>query len=132
MVTANNTRALRHFGLGMGMLIITVFGLLLPWWTNNEPALSVYVAGSVFMFMALAMPRLLYQPYRLWMVIASILNFTNLRLIMFVLYYCLICPIGIVMKVAGKLSYNKKHADSDSYWLQSEQSPNKNNLKEPF
>ncbi|GGW88127.1 SxtJ family membrane protein [Alteromonas halophila] len=128
-----DSTTLRHFGLGMSLMILLVFALLLPWLMSAErPVWPLPVATGLLIF-AVCLPRLLYYPYRAWMVIASLLNAVNTRLIMFIAYFGMIVPIGLVLRLMGKTPYARRpDARLESYWKARTSSPQPNNLKEPF
>lgn len=132
-VSKSNTLALRQFGLGMALMLAVFFCLLLPWLFETNPPLWMLPVVLTFLTLALTFPHLLYWPYRCWMVIASVLNYLNTRLIMAVAYFLLIVPIGLLMKSMGKLQYTRRPSRATpSYWVARNNSPTKSNLKEPF
>lgn len=132
-VSKNNTAALRQFGLAMALLLTLLFFVVIPWISESEPVYWFAVVVLFLLIAALIHPRLLFWPYRGWMVIASLLNYVNTRVIMAIAYFLLIVPIGLLMKSIGKLQYTRRPVrEASTYWVSRHQSPDKNNLKEPF
>lgn len=133
VVAKTDKAALRQFGLSMALILSLFFCLLLPWVFGVPASLWVVPVVLVLLVLALVSPGSLYWPYRSWMLLASVLNFLNTRLIMAIAYYLLIVPIGLVMKSIGKLQYTRRPSThTSSYWVSRDTSPAKNNLKEPF
>ena len=134
--TANrdDTEAMRSFAISMSIFLPIVFTLLLPWLFNNSMPYWPLVASSILMLLYFAYPRGIYYPYFAWMILASILGWFNTRLILALVFYLVITPIGIVMKLLGKLQY-KKQMKENSTWVQlnhTDDRKNKKRLEEPF
>ena len=125
--------ALRHFGIGVSILISGVLGTLLALWYDGAVSLPLVMLGGVILLIALTLPLALYWPYRGWMVVASLLNFVNTRLILGLAFFGLILPVGLLMRMIGKLGYPRcPEAKTGSYWQSRQSSPDASNLKEPF
>jgi hypothetical protein len=76
---------------------------------------------------------LLFPLYVVWTVFASILGWLNTFVILALAFYLLIFPIGLVLRLLGKLGYQTKlKPDAKSHWIQRVSPPQKDNLKEPF
>jgi hypothetical protein len=68
-----------------------------------------------------------------WIVFASVLGWTNTQIILAVAFFALILPLGLVLRLFGKLGYSTRWTESaDSYWIDRENPPTADNLKEPF
>jgi len=123
--------ALSSFAITMAIAFPVVFMLVLPYvFSTHIPNWPIYMSlGLTFLYFFA--PKILYYPYLVWMVIASILGFINTRIILAIAYYLLIVPTGLVMQWRKGLEY--KHQIHDpSVWSKREQSPTKKNLKDPF
>jgi hypothetical protein len=131
LVSKHDTDALKSFALTMSIVFPVVFMLLLPWVLSAAvPIWPVYLSiglSALYIFAA----SLLYYPYLLWMIIASVLGFINTRLILALAYYLLIVPTGLFMQWRKGLQY-KQLESSQSAWVKREKIPNKDNLKDPF
>lgn len=96
-----STKVLRDFGLLIAGAAL-VYGLW-PWVFRGEPfRLWALVIGGAFGLLGLAAPVLLAVPYKGWMFLGGILGWINTRIILGVLYYGLIVPMGLVMKMMGR------------------------------
>jgi len=126
---------LRKFGLIMGVMITLIFGLIFPWigdkTVNNWP-IWPYIVTALFWLVALVAPRLLKPINKAWVKIGDVLGFINSRIILGVMFFLLIFPIGLVLKILGKDSMNRKYnKDLDSY-RKVVIPRNKNHLEKPF
>lgn len=131
LVLKQDIDALKSFAITMSIAFPVVFMLLLPWvFTAAIPTWPLYISimlSGLYIFA----PQILYYPYIVWMIVASILGFINTRLILALAYYLLIVPTGLFMQWRRGLQY-KQLESSESAWVKREKIPNKDNLKEPF
>ena len=65
-----------------------------------------------------AAPRLLSIPYRLWMSLALVLGFTITRLLLTAVFFLLITPVGLLMRLAGRDPMRRKlDPEAPTYWI---------------
>ena len=117
---------LRQFGLLFGAILVLLFGLLLPFLIGYSFPLWPWVVAPIFAALALLAPTALTPFYRGWMRFGLIAAFINTRIIMFVLYYALFVPTGLVMKLFGRdaLARTTGGKNTDSYRVASAVRPN--------
>jgi hypothetical protein len=96
-----STRQLREFGLVVGGLIIALFCWLLPALHRHPPAIWPLWIGAPLMILGLMAPRLLHQPYRGWMALGHALGWVNGRIVLGLVYWLVLQPIALVMRLAG-------------------------------
>jgi len=111
-----NAKELRKFGLTVAL----PFGLLaaLTGWRGH--AISPVLFGglaAVLGGLALLAPRALAPIERLWMGAAHVLGWFNTRLIMGVVYFLVMTPTGIIMRLVGRDPLNRRLMDRPSYWV---------------
>ncbi|MDP2939859.1 MAG: SxtJ family membrane protein [Candidatus Omnitrophota bacterium] len=107
---------LRKFGLTMGVvfLIITLFILF----KHKNYNLTTLIVSAVFFVITLTVPIFLKPIYVIWMRLAYVLSWINTRLILFLLFYLIFTPIGLIMKLFGAdLLERKIDKSQDSYWI---------------
>ncbi len=123
---------LRNFGLVTGGITAGLFGLLLPWLLELKFPVWPWVIAIVLWCCALVYPRSLRPVYQGWMAIGNVLGWINTRIILGLVFYIVIMPIGLAMRLLGKdpmerkLSYEEK-----SYRIQSKK-PDKQQVERPF
>jgi hypothetical protein len=92
-------KQLRSFGLLMGAMSALMFGLLLPWLFNRRfPQWPWYVAAA-FWLGALAYPAGLIWVYRPWMKFAEVAGNFNNRLLLVIVFFVIIMPIGFLRRM---------------------------------
>ncbi|MBF7072688.1 hypothetical protein ISG33_04655 [Glaciecola sp. MH2013] len=126
--------ALRSFAVVMSSAFPIVFMLLLPWLFNHSMPWWPLAVPLILMLLHLFLPQALYFLYLAWMILASILGWFNTQLLLAIIYYGLITPIGLVMRALGKLQY-KKRLQTGSSWVireHNDYSKDKKRLEEPF
>ena len=107
---------LRKFGITLGI----VFGLLgsLFLWRGKPYYLYLFALSGFFLFFGLLFPTLLKPIHKAWMALALILGSIMTRVILSILFYLVITPLGLISKISGKdfldLKFDKS---SDSYWI---------------
>jgi Saxitoxin biosynthesis operon protein SxtJ len=124
--------ALRRFAYSLSWAFPLVFGLFLPWLFAYPWQIWPLALSSLLLLLAWLKPGWLYYPYRAWMTLGLVLGWINSRIILTLLFYLLITPLGLVLRALGKLQYQRSpKAQHDSYWHTS-QSSNKSQLEKPF
>jgi hypothetical protein len=58
--------------------------------------------GALLSVAGLAVPAILKYPYQGWMLVGHAMGWINTRIILSVLFYGIVTPIGLVMKLAGR------------------------------
>jgi hypothetical protein len=111
-----NFRTEREFGLIVG----GIFVLLSAWWIYRGKFPSVrYVTlplGALLVLLGIAIPRLLVYPNRAWMALAEVLSFVSTRIILAVVYFFVLTPIGIVKRWFGWDPLHRRERARESYW----------------
>lgn len=121
---------LRRFGLLAAAFISVVFGLVLPLLFSQSAAFPNTIAlviAAIIAATALALPSAIYFIYRPWLLFASIMNTFNTIVLMAIVYFLLITPVALLMRILGKLQYT-----APGRWHDVKDSPNKENLKDVF
>ena len=121
-----SSHELRQFGLLFGAILVLLFGLLLPFLIGYSFPMWPWVVALIFATLALLAPTPLTPFYRGWMRFGLVAAFINTRIIMFVLYYVLFVPTGLVMKLFGRdaLARTIGGKTTDSYRVASTVRPN--------
>lgn len=122
----------RSFGLTFFVvfLIIALWPLL---WGNSVRLLSLG-AAIIFLAMALTMPKGLSPLNRIWLKFGALLHALTSPIILGLMFYMVIMPIGLIMRLLGKdLLRLRSDPNTDSYWIKREPpGPEKNTLHRQF
>ncbi len=106
---------LRKFGLTVGTVLLLV-GIVL-YLTGKSSSVVFGGAGVLLILFGLILPNILKPLNKIWMTLAVILGWFMSRLILFILFYIVITPIGFFLRIAGKDFLNlRTDKNSDSYW----------------
>ena len=99
-----DTRGLRQFGLMLGGVLALIFGLLLPWIRKWEhlPDLQWIGAGAVVIAWSLIAPGSMNGLYRGWMRIAMAIGNVINAIVLAIVFFIVITPMGIVMRMVGR------------------------------
>ena len=72
--------------------------------------------GSGFIALGIIIPILLKPIYILWMTFAVMLGWVMTRVILSIVFYIIITPIGLITRLLGEDFLNFKISKTDSYW----------------
>ena len=124
---------LRKFGLTTGAIIVVLFVFFFPWVFDMAamPMWPWIVAGTLWV-PALLMPSVLRPIYATWMKIGHAIGWVNTRIILGVLFYVLVLPMGLIMRLFGKDPMAREMNKSiSSYRIESVSEP-KDRLEKPY
>ena len=115
-VSKKSFREEREFGLVVGL----VFVLLGSWWLYKEiweVAAQTFVGlGSTLVILGLLLPRSLVYPNRAWMGLAKILSLVTTPIILGIVFYLVIMPIGVIKRLLGWDPLRRRASSAASYW----------------
>ena len=99
----NNTdkKQLRSFGLIVGGIFAGI-GLWPPAIHFAEPRWWSLVVAGLLILPALVHPMILFWPHKGWMFVGHVLGFINTRIILGLVFYAVVTPIGIIRRMLGK------------------------------
>jgi hypothetical protein len=101
-------RQLQHFGLIVG----GIFGIMGLWpvvFRASGPRFWALALAVGLIVPALLRPRSLTYVYRVWMVAAEILGWINTRIVLSLVFYGIVTPMGFVMRRAGRDSMQRRY-----------------------
>lgn len=127
-----DSKLLRSFGL-FGLGVLALLGALI-WWresffgirmqpgTAHIVAIVMFCAAGLFGLLALTAPKALLYPYVGLTAISLPIGWVVSHLIMGLLFYGVITPIGLVFRLMGRDAMDRKfEAQRESYWIPREQ-----------
>ena len=132
----NNIRSgrneLRKFGITMGIVLGLLGGFLL--WRGKVYYPIFFIISTLFLFLGLVLPVLLKPIQKIWMVLALIMGWFMTRIILIILFYLIVTPIGLLARLFGKDFLNTKfNKNADSYWIPKKEAPfDKKNYENQF
>ncbi|HSL05768.1 MAG TPA: SxtJ family membrane protein [Nitrospiraceae bacterium] len=106
-------KELRQFGLLVGA-VFTVIGLW-PLVFREEPVrLWAIGIGGLLMAGGGMLPQLLAPIHTGWMWVGHILGWINTRILLGIVFYGLVTPIGMVFRLMGKDTMRQRFAESST------------------
>ena len=92
--------ALRQFGLMIGSIFLLV-GLWPFVWRQEAVRIWAVVPGALLVMAGLVIPGILKHIYQGWMWVGHVMGWVNTRIILGVLFYGIVTPMGLIMKMTG-------------------------------
>ena len=88
-------------------------------WTMTTATTVLGALGAALIVLGLTVPVLLKPVYRVWMALAVVLGFVMTRVILTVVYYLIMTPIGLIMRLLGKDPLHRRlDPGASSYWIE--------------
>ena len=109
-----SNKDIKSFGITIGIILLIISGLLMYY--NKDSYQLIAIIASTFIGLGLIIPVMLKPFYFVWMTFAAILGWVMTRLILSLVFYLIITPIGLLTKLIGEDFLALKRAESDSYW----------------
>ena len=106
----------RQFGITVGIVFLAL-GL---WWIyrGKMTAIAPWFAGlgALLAALGLIVPRLLVWPNRGWMAMAEGMAFVMTRVVLAIVFFIVVTPIGLVKRLTGWDPLRRRGAPASSYW----------------
>ncbi len=116
----------RSFGLTIGGILIAIAGirgvgswsLSNPMWSLDTLGALLLSAGVILVTLATAVPSTLSGLNRAWMKFGLLLSKVVTPIVMGLIFFTTVTPIGYLMRLLGKDLLNiKSDPDAKSYWI---------------
>ena len=115
-----------------GILFFLVFLLIAIWPVINSEPIRIWsiIISILFLILGITNSKILTPLKRGWIKLGEILGKVVAPIIMGFIYFIIITPIGILMRLFGKDLLNIKFNKNKSYWIKREK--NINTMKRQF
>lgn len=108
-------KSVKKTGITVGIVLIAISFLL--WWIGKESFVYFSIIGGIFVILSYVAINVLKPFHKLWIGLSLVLGFIMSRVILTLLYYFVVTPIGLVAKIVGKkfmpLGFDKS---ATTYW----------------
>ncbi len=115
MANETENKQLRSFGFTVG----GIFALMALWPAvvrGQTPRWWALAAAGGLLVPALVFPRVLFWPHRGWTALGHVLGWINTRIILGLVFYVIVTPMGMVRRWLGKDPMGKRlRPDLESY-----------------
>ena len=109
------SKQLRSFGCTVG----GIFALIALWPVmvrGEDPRWWTLVIAACLLIPAVLAPKSLVWPYKGWMVVGHVMGWINTRIILGVVFYVVVTPVGVLRRWLGKDPMGRElRPDLDSY-----------------
>ena len=115
-------KELRRFGVTVAIPLALLAGLGV--WRGHT-ILPAVLGGSgvILAFLGLVAPNLLGPVHTVWMKVADALGWFNTRVLLGLVYFLVMTPTGIVMRLVGRDPMDRQLRDRTSYWVERKPQP---------
>ncbi|NHZ86179.1 MAG: sxtJ [Planctomycetia bacterium] len=108
-------KEIRKFGFLVGGVLVAISIFLL--WKGLSYFQLVLVIGVSLILLGFFIPKNLKPLYIIWMTLATILGWIMTRVILTILFYLIVTPIGLVARMFGAKFLNLSwHNNVNSHW----------------
>lgn len=108
-------KSVKKTGITVGVVLILIS--LLLWYLSKTSFVYFSITGGLFVILAFIAIPVLRPFHKLWMMLALAMGFVMSRVILTILYYLILTPIGLIAKLVGKkfmpLGFDK---NAKTYW----------------
>jgi hypothetical protein len=130
-LNSTDKKELRKFGLLIGSVFM-VIGII-PLLKGRELNLYLIFVAIPIILLGLIIPVYLSPVYKIWMKIGKVLGRINSFLILSVIFYLVVTPIGFIYRIfkadSRKFAYR---TNNDSYWIRRHHNNPKEDMKRLF
>ena len=103
-----------------GVVFFIVFFVLGLWPAKNEGEINIFLilTSFIFLFLAITKSKFLTPLNKLWFKFGIKLGSIIAPIVMSVVFFLVVTPIGIIMKITGRDLINIKiNKNTKTYWL---------------
>ena len=102
-----------------GILFFIVFLIIGAWPVIESGSVRIWamVISSIFLILGILNSKLLTPLKKGWIKLGELLGKIISPFVMGIIYFFVITPIGILMRLAGKDLLNMKYNKNKSYWI---------------
>jgi hypothetical protein len=93
-------KGLRRFGLTTGIILVALFGLLLPWLLDHGWPVWPWIVAAPLWLLAAIQPSWLRAVYIVWMRFGLLASRITTPLILGIVFFLVISPMGLVRRLA--------------------------------
>ncbi len=115
---------------GIVFFIVFLIISLWPLLSQNEIRIWSLIVSGIFLILGIFNSKLLLPLNKIWFKFGIFLGNFIAPIVMGIVYFMVVTPTGLIMKILGKDLLNLKKNNKSSYWIEKDNS--NNNLKNQF
>ena len=126
-------RDLKKFAFTMAIVLAILATLIFIFGSHPERALWLSIFSLLFLLFALLLPMALKPLHTFWMGLAFFLGWFVSRILLTILFFVIVTPIGLMLRLFGKDLLNLKiEKDKNSYWIRRQSKPSPDSYEKMF
>ena len=141
------TRSITHFRRQLGRSTFYLFFILMKWQAKHT-SLAVIAIGFTLFYLVFKKEWLLTPvgvcfvgfligpvgdfTHIIWMQLAKLLGFINSRILLSIIFFLILTPIALLMRLLGKTQFIKNEGTQQSLFVSRNQLYNRQDLEQPF
>ena len=110
----------RNFGIVFAIVFLIIS--LWPLFSQNEIRYWYLILSIIFLTLGLINSKLLLPLNKIWFKFGIFLGNFIAPIVMGIIYFFVVTPTGLIMKMLGKDLLNLKKSNKDSYWIKKDNS----------
>ncbi len=102
------------------LLVASVLAALAAWYFySDRESVALVLAGTSATLAAIAglSASASLAFHRAWMGLAHVLGWVNSRILLSLVFYCIVTPIALLQRLIGRDALRRRRAPSESYWI---------------
>tara|TARA_Y100000591_G_scaffold215460_1_gene187103 strand:+ start:249 stop:632 length:384 start_codon:yes stop_codon:yes gene_type:complete len=119
----NDVNISSNRSFGIVFFIVFLFIALYPLSHNGEIRIWSVIISLTFLILGVLNSKILTTLNKLWFKFGILLGKVISPIIMGIIFFLVVTPIGLLMRILGKDLLNLKYTKNKSYWIE------KNNIK---
>ena len=103
---------------GFGILFFVVFFIISIWPILNDGNLRIWsmIIALIFLILGLLNSKVLNPFRKIWIKFGELLGKIISPIVLFIIFFLLVTPIGLLMKILGKDLLSIKYSKNKTYW----------------
>ena len=126
----NNLKISSNRSFGIVFFIVFLLVALYPLIKDQEIRIWSFIISLIFLVLGLINSRVLTPLNKLWFKFGIFLGKIVSPLVMGIIFFLVVTPIGLIMRLIGKDLLNLKYNSNKSYWI--EKNGPKSEMKNQF
>jgi len=114
----NDIKISSNRGFGIVFFIVFLLITLYPLTKSGEINIWFAIISLIFLILGLLNSKILTPLNKLWFIFGIFLGKIISPLVMGIIFFLVVTPIGLVMKLLGKDLLNLKYNMNKSYWIE--------------
>ncbi|MFC1665573.1 SxtJ family membrane protein [Pseudomonadota bacterium] len=132
MILELDAHGLKKFGLTFALIIAGAFGVLVPWIFDLEFRWWPWIVAVIFVIWSLTAANTIRPFYRLWMRFGLVLNAITSRIILGIVFYLMILPMGMIMRFRKNDPMARTWNHNSVSYRTPSQKPKENQMEKPY